>query len=547
MQFETVAWAVASGIISHVLFNRLEPRGLKSLLSLLLIPPIIATLAAFRFPTSLEVAAASYLLILGIYFGTLTASVILYRLSPFHPLASYPGPILCKITRLRVGYVACTGQQHLYYKQLHERYGSYVRTGPNHLHINDVTILPDVMAYKPFLRGERYGRSRIKGSTGSLHATLDPEEHAQRRKIWERGLTSSAIQDYADALFKRVQQLIEILEIRRGVPFDLSGWISCMAFDFMGDLTFGGAYNLMDAGKDRMASPPQTMTHMVSLKREVVANVPWLEAFAGLIGSNKSIRKLRKFALHSVLARKEKGSSTKDLFYYLLDEAGSGSQPLSFPNLILESTLAIVAGSDTTGAALSNLFFFLLTNPDVYTSLQAEVDKEFPKGADILSAPSSNIIRSMKYLNAVINETLRLRPAIPSGSQRRLPKGTGGIMLGEKFIPENTTVQMATFSVHQNPKYFAPSPEKFFPERWIEEGPGHILNYAAFLPFSYGPTNCVGKNLAMFEMRIVVCSLLQKFEFELAPGYNPSEWDDALRDHFIFVKGRLPVVIRTRG
>jgi hypothetical protein len=56
--------------------------------------------------------------------------------------------------------------------------------------------------------------------------------------------------------------------------------------------------------------------------------------------------------------------------------------------------------------------------------------------------------------------------------------------------------------------------------------------------------NCAGKSLALQELRMVTCVLLQKFEFEFAPGWEAKEWDKNLSDCFILVKGRLPVVLK---
>ena len=58
--------------------------------------------------------------------------------------------------------------------------------------------------------------------------------------------------------------------------------------------------------------------------------------------------------------------------------------------------------------------------------------------------------------------------------------------------------------------------------------------------------NCAGKSLALQELRTVVCSLLQKFEFEFAHDWDPRDWEKNLRDHFIMVKGRLPVTAKVR-
>jgi cytochrome P450 len=61
-----------------------------------------------------------------------------------------------------------------------------------------------------------------------------------------------------------------------------------------------------------------------------------------------------------------------------------------------------------------------------------------------------------------------------------------------------------------------------------------------------GPTGCVGKGLALLELRMVVCALIQKFEFKFAPSFNPREWEDNLADFFILVKGELPVQVKAR-
>ncbi|KAF8518339.1 hypothetical protein JB92DRAFT_2663898, partial [Gautieria morchelliformis] len=66
--------------------------------------------------------------------------------------------------------------------------------------------------------------------------------------------------------------------------------------------------------------------------------------------------------------------------------------------------------------------------------------------------------------------------------------------------------------------------------------PGSILNHSAYFPFSYGPTKCVGKGLAILELRTVVCALIQKFEFELRPGFRREDWEGSLGDWFILVK-----------
>lgn len=70
-----------------------------------------------------------------------------------------------------------------------------------------------------------------------------------------------------------------------------------------------------------------------------------------------------------------------------------------------------------------------------------------------------------------------------------------------------------------------------------------VLDQNSFLAFSTGPSNCVGKNLAWMEMRMLACVILQKFEIRFADGYDPKRWEEEVLDYFVMVKGKLPVVL----
>jgi cytochrome P450 len=93
----------------------------------------------------------------------------------------------------------------------------------------------------------------------------------------------------------------------------------------------------------------------------------------------------------------------------------------------------------------------------------------------------------------------------------------------------------------------------FWPDRWlIAEGlispplGSFVHNPNAFIPFSFGPSNCVGKNLALLEMRMVICLCMQKLEMRFANGWDPSLWHASLEDLFVTGMGQLPVIIQRR-
>jgi cytochrome P450 len=94
----------------------------------------------------------------------------------------------------------------------------------------------------------------------------------------------------------------------------------------------------------------------------------------------------------------------------------------------MEATVAIIAGSDTTGTALANAVCFILEHPAVLSTLRAEVDAAAGENTSF-DAPLDVDLAKLKYLQAVIDETLRLRPAVPNGSQRQAPAGVDSVVI----------------------------------------------------------------------------------------------------------------------
>ena len=113
---------------------------------------------------------------------------------------------------------------------------------------------------------------------------------------------------------------------------------------------------------------------------------------------------------------------------------------------------------------------------------------------------------------------------------------------------------MNAYSMHTDPHNFSPSPSSFLPERWLPKSdprslchaPGYAHNEAAFMPFSIGPMNCVGKSLAMQEMKTVLCAVLQRFKVRAEDGWDPRTYEGNYRDYFTAQRPELPVVLEVR-
>jgi len=167
----------------------------------------------------------------------------------------------------------------------------------------------------------------------------------------------------------------------------------------------------------------------------LLGHIPWLARFIVLVPTTvKDLNNMRQVCIDRAIARKEKGTEQKDLFYYLVlsstsfppsglatdglpsqsDELGAEKEGIPFEIVANDADLITVAGSDTSKTVLSSLFYYLLCNREKLDKLREEVDRFYPPGESL----SSKHFQEMSYLDACINETLRLAPPVPSGSQR---------------------------------------------------------------------------------------------------------------------------------
>jgi len=129
------------------------------------------------------------------------------------------------------------------------------------------------------------------------------------------------------------------------------------------------------------------------------------------------------------------------------------------------------------------------------------------------------------------------------------------------FIPGGNNLSLNYYSIHRDPRYFSPEPDRFWPDRWLP--PKHwcaigdpsrpldpdtpvIHDLDAYVPFSYGTRLCVGKTLAQMEIRVVAASVVQKFDMVVVDGYDIKQWDRDLQDFYVSMTGPLPVCLTER-
>ncbi|CAJ0628795.1 6752_t:CDS:10 [Entrophospora sp. SA101] len=124
-------------------------------------------------------------------------------------------------------------------------------------------------------------------------------------------------------------------------------------------------------------------------------------------------------------------------------------------------------------------------------------------------------LKGLPYLNAVIHETMRLWPVVLDGGIGRAP--TEDIIVKGYLIPKDTNLMINYYTLHHDPEYWGADVENFIPERWFDIDK---LPKDSFYPFSAGARNCIGQNFAMMEMRLIIGSLIYKYDIENLPNQN---------------------------
>ncbi|KAH8593673.1 cytochrome P450 [Bisporella sp. PMI_857] len=468
--------------------------------------------------------------VLGIY-----TSMTIYRLF-FHRLRHFPGPRLAPISNFYHTYLTAK-KLHLYeeVEALHEQYGDFVRIGPSELSIADPSAIDAIYSAKsPCTKGPWYN---ILQPLVSLQMIRDKKEHARRRKVWDRGFGARALKDYEPRVAKYTEELLAQIQATSGKPLNVTDWFNFYSFDVMGDLAFGKSFNMLKDGVKHyfLKSLHADMTNIGYLSHTL-----WLFPFLKTTPIlNAEHLKFKKWVETQVKERREMKLSKPDIFSWLLEEHNSRPETAETKrNLEADAHLIVVAGSDTTAATLTALFYELARSPASLAALSKELDEFFgaAEKADHIS------LGKLRYLDAVINETLRLHPAVPSGLQRLTPPD--GLVIGGRFVPGNSIVQVPTHTVFRDERCFL-KPTEFIPERWTTQ-PELTKNGAVLTPFSTGTYSCIGKQLALMELRYVVSQIVYRFDVALAPYQTEQAFLDGKRDTFTLVLGQLDLVFSDR-
>jgi benzoate 4-monooxygenase len=295
----------------------------------------------------------------------------------------------------------------------------------------------------------------------------------------------------------------------------------------IGDLAFGQPFGMLEKGKDiteiRMtAESPVTYASAVEVlnRRGEVSGtlgcLPALKPWAKYLPDPffkqglAAVENLAGIAVARVSARLDGESEPGrvDLLARLMEGKDENGEPMGRQELTAEALTQLIAGSDTTSNTSCAILYWILKTPGVLQKLRRELDEAIPEGIDV---PSFEMVKDLPYLHNVIQESLRIHSTSSLGLPRVVPPGPG-ITLLNHYFPPGTVLSVPAYTIHHSPDIWGKDVEEFKPERWNHLSERQKIGY---IPFSYGPRSCVGRNVAEMELALITATGVRRYEFEL--------------------------------
>ncbi|KAI8633672.1 cytochrome P450 CYP4/CYP19/CYP26 subfamily [Xylariaceae sp. FL1651] len=466
--------------------------------------------------------------------GTLLAIILFHLARVYWRLRSFPGPFWARFTNVQRVYWVQSTRSHIIHEEMHKHYGDFVRFGPNMVSISDPSLIPDVYPVRRGLPKGSFYRSLMPYSRhGSAQPlvfnTRDETLHMQMKKPIAPLFSLSNILSYEKFVDDVTQQLFEQFDrrfVEEGIIFDLGEWFQYFAFEVMGTMTFSRRYGFLHQGHDNngliwaiwnfmKTAAPITQIPWVDLvlyKNPIAAYLRPTTGMPILKIVRESIEERRKATPDGKRVDGECTMQGDFLSRFLQVQKDDPSVPAWTVTAWTFSN--VIAGSDSTASVMKTLWYNLLSHPDsmslLYKELlQAKLSRPYPRWTEIAALP---------YLDACINEAVRLHPPFCLPLERVVPEG--GLEIGGRFIPGGTVIGMNPWVLNHHKPTFGDDAHEWRPERWLGDSDKYRMMEQAVLTFGAGRRICLGRYIAILELKKITSALA--LNYMASPITSPS-------------------------
>ncbi|KAK7424501.1 hypothetical protein QQX98_000466 [Neonectria punicea] len=388
---------------------------------------------------------------------------------------------------------------------MHQTYGPAVRVAPNEVVFSSLEAMKEIYLSK----GSGFDKSTFYNlftqfGLRTMFSTMDKDPHSKRRRIIaDRYANSNVMRDASlHGIQERSQNLIKRCKEAPNQELDI--FLHCYAFDCVTHHLFHpyGSDSILKIQDEEIMREVTFDSSLAS--RLLIYYNPTLGRLinkSGIFGKARDI----PLAKNMVLSAVNQGNAADFTLASRMQEEKFGLGPIDTASECMDHMLA---GIETTGDALCFLMW-QISQPG-YEMIQERLRDELRQNEQIP-------FEQLPYLDAVVKEGLRVFPSIPMSLPRCVP--TGGKQIGGYWLPGGTIVSCQPYSMHRMDEKAFPDPDAFDPERWLEEE-GLAERNRLFFAFSNGGRACIGRHLAMAEMKTLLRDIYTKFRTTPAEGMD---------------------------
>ena len=354
--------------------------------------------------------------------------------------------------------------------------------------IKDPDLVKQVFTEKPdvLLGGRGVRPSALIYGTGSMFVQEEPE-HLRRRKLLTPPLHGKALENYRPIIEDSTRRAIATWPTDE--PFKMLRAARELALDVIVRVMFG----VEDRGeRTRLGRPFETLLDLGSseqlILRVALHSLGGLKRWPKLDRANQGIDDL----LTPMIAARRRDADLHDrtdIMSLLLTARGEDGEYLTDKEIRDDLVTLVLAGHETTATTLAWMIDLLLHHPDALAKVRDEADAG----------------ESTTYTEAVINETLRIRPPSPFTGRYT----ASDYRLGEYTVPAGTRIVPHIGEVNLNAETYD-HPDEFRPERFLDASPPTY----AWIPFGGGIKRCLGASFSLVELTVILQTLLRSGRFE---------------------------------
>ena len=370
--------------------------------------------------------------------------------------------------------------------------------------VDDADLVQELLVTRQheFIRDT--GATLVRELVGDGLLTREEPEHRERRRILQPAFHRDQISSYAEVMIEECERLSREWEQKE--TLDIRIEMRRLTLAIVGATLFG---------TDFRESAGQIADVLQRVTRKGRWLVPAITLFEPLALAYRRMRprgrslffprereELRRIV--APIIEQRRGSGRLDVLSLILNQRDEDDGPLTDEDIQNEVVTFVLAGHETTAAALSWTWYLLAQRPSVATRLRAELDEVL--GSQIITLAD---ISRLPYTANVFKEALRLYP--PAVLFARRPKAT--LDFGGYRIKAGQSIFVSPYITQRNPKYFA-RPDNFEPERW------ETINIPkfAYFPFGGGAKMCIGEPFARLEGLLALATLARNWILPLETG-----------------------------